>query len=221
MFRKCRNLKALELHRLSRVCKECSTTIDFLFSHFPSLMHCRMFGFQYSGLKYALNNCKKLKYLYEECARKENRSLHPLSSNCCLQQLYISSVNAAYFNVTDELADALSTHGGLQCVILHINSITIRAITNLIKNSPNLILLHISTKLPLFNETHQKRYTYTDDIRKMFSYHKLFAVGSFKVYYLRDVTPLKQRLQVGSWKDDDLFDTDLHSLWVNYQVHCP
>ena len=133
-------------------------------------MHCRMFDFHYSGFKYALTNCKKLRYLYEECAHKESKSFHPFPSNCCLQQLYINSVNATYFNVTDELADALSTHGGLQCVVLHVNSITIslRAITTLISNSPNLILLHISTKLPLFNETHQKGYTYTDDIRKMF-----------------------------------------------------
>ena len=172
---------------------------------------------------------KKLKYLYEEHAHKESKSLypfsskglHPFSSNCCLQQLYINSVNATFFNVTDELADALSTHGGLECVVLHINSITIRAITTLIIKSPNLILLHISTKTPLFNENHQKGYTYTDDIRKMFSYHKLFAVGSFKVYFLHHTTPLKQKLQVGCWKNSDLLDTDLHSLWVNCQVHCP
>ena len=219
MFRKCHNLKALELHSV-KWCKECSNTVDFLFSHFPSLRHCRMFDFQCSGFKYALTNCKKLKYLYEECARKESKDLHSFSSNCYLKQLYINSVNATYFNVTDELADALSTHGGLEYVVLHINSITVRAITTLINNSPNLILLHISTKLPLFNETHQKRCTYKDKIRKMFSYHKLFVVGSFKMYFIRDDTPLKQSLQVARWKDSDLFDTDLHSLWANCHVHC-
>ena len=55
IFRKCHNLKALELHRFNW-CKECRGTVDYLFSHFPSLMYCRMSDFHYSGFKYALTN---------------------------------------------------------------------------------------------------------------------------------------------------------------------
>ena len=67
MLKSCYSLQALELH-CGRWCSECSSNSDFLFSHFPSLTHCRMSNFHYSGLKYAITNCRKLKYLYEEYA---------------------------------------------------------------------------------------------------------------------------------------------------------
>ena len=102
ILKSCHSLQALELHS-GRWCSECSSNSDFLFSHFPSLTHCRMSKFRCSGLKYAITNCYKLKYLYEEYAYEEHEYLLPLSSIYHLQQLYINSVNATYFNVTDEL----------------------------------------------------------------------------------------------------------------------
>ena len=179
MFKRCHSLKALELY-CGVGCSKCINTKDFLFSHFPSLTHCRMSNFVYSGFKYAITNCHKLKYLYETNAFEElDEKLSPFTCICHLQQLYI---DAAYFNVTDELSCALSAHGGLECVILHVNSITIDSIIILIKYSPNLVLLKVASEQILFDENcKQEHLDYTDYIMKKFSYHKLFAIGSFTV----------------------------------------
>ena len=200
MLKRCHSLKALELH-----CGSCKNK-DFIFSHFPSLTYCRMSDFVYSGFKYAITNCHKLKYLYEEHAFEEFENLLPLSSVCHLQQLYIDSLNATYFNVTDELTHALSAHGGLECVVLHVYTITFSSIITLIKNSPNLVLLHLSSKQSLFDEKCQKL-DYTEKIKGMFSYHKLFAIGSFKACVAG--TSSKHVIERA-----DLFNTDLNSLWV-------
>ena len=205
LLKRCHSLKALELH-CGRWCSECSKNKDFIFSHFPSLTYCRMSDFVYSGFKYAITNCHKLKYLYEEFAFEELENLLPLSSVCHLQQLYIDSLNATYFNVTDELTHALSAHGGLECVVLHVNTITFSSIITLIKNSPNLVLLHLSSKESLFDDNCQKL-DYTEEIKRMFLYHKLFAIGSFKVCVPESSSNHKIERA-------DLFNTDLNSLWV-------
>ena len=211
MLKRCHSLKALELHCV-RWCSECSTNKDFIFSHFPSLTYCRLSDFVYSGLKYAITNCHKLKYLYEEFAFEELENLLPLSSVCHLQQLYIDSLNATYFNVTDELTHALSAHGGLECVVLHVNTITFSSLITLIKNSPNLVLLHVSSNEELFGESCQKLY-YKEKAKEMFSYHKLFAIGSFKVCVAGTVCVDGTSSQ-HVVEHADLFNTDLNSLWV-------
>ena len=207
MFKSCLNLRALEISRdYLKDCKQCTDTTDFLFSYFPSLAYCRMYCFRYSALTYAITNCHKLKYLYEKSARKE--SLLPLSNNCHLQQLCIYSLS---LNLTDELVEVLSAHGDLERVILYVKSITIDGIVTLINNSPKLTLLHISMIKPLFNEgyifRHDIPYTYTDTVKEMFPYRKLFAIGSFSVRVIA-ATVIQGMLNA------DLVDTDLNSLWV-------
>ena len=213
MLKRCHSLKALELH-CGRWCSECSKNKDFIFSHFPSLTYCRMSDFVYSGFKYAITNCHKLKYLYEEFAFEELENLLPLSNVCHLQQLYIDSLNATYFNVTDELTHALSAHGGLECVVLHVNTITFSSLITLIKNSPNLVLLHVSSNKALFGESCQKLY-YKEKAKEMFSYHKLFAIGSFKVWVAGTVcVPIHVTSSQHVVEHADLFNTDLNSLWA-------
>ena len=149
----------------------------------------------YPGLVHTINNCHQLKYLYEESEIGARVCFPPdLLNNCHLQQLYIKLPT----DLTDELVNTLSAHGRLECVILLVWSITFSSIVTLIKNSPNLTLLCISTRWPLCN--HNENYgSYEDKVKKMFSYHKLFAVGSFKVHS-SSYTP-------------DMFNTDLNSLW--------
>ena len=175
MFKRCHSLKALELY-CGVGCSKCINKKDFLFSHFPSLRHYRMSNFVYSGFKYAITDCHKLKYLYERNAYEElDEKLCPYTSICHLQQLYI---DAAYFNVTDELACALSAHGGLECVILHVNSITIDSIIILIKYSPNLVLLKVASEQIRFENRLQTRTFELQRlyiVMKKFAYHKLFA----------------------------------------------
>ena len=205
------NLKALEISRgYLKGCKECTNTTDFLFSHFPALTYCKMYCFRYSALTYAITNCHKLKYLQEKDARKG--SPLPSSINCHLQQLCIYSLS---FDLTDELVKVLSAHGQLECVILYVKSISITGITTLINNSPKLTILRISMIKPLFNENyendpfrdyHDPPITYTDTIKQMFSYHKLFATGSFSVHVIAETI-------IGGVLATDLIDTDLKSLW--------
>ena len=205
MFASCRNLQVLELHC---GCTNCRSNTEYLFSYFPSLTHCRMSGFQFSGLKYALTKCHKIKCLYEEYACEEQEDMLPLPCIRNLQQLYINSVNATYFNVSPQLTHALSAHGGLECVVLHVNKITINSIVILINNSPNLVLLRISSKISPFRRS-SLSLDYTNIIRKVFrnSGHKLFAVGSLKAYVID--SSLVHVIQ-----DTELFDTNLNSMWV-------
>ena len=205
----CHSLRALEIHchfnHLVKCCSIGSSNADFLFSHFPSLTQCRMYGFQYSGLRYAITNCSKLKYLYDKNACEVG--LLSLSSNCHLQQLFIQSSTSG---LTDKSVEALSAHGGLECVVLYVNSITISGITTLINYSPNLILLRIIMRMPLFCDdiitTCRSTLDYTDRIRNVFSYRKLFIAGKCEVCF------------AGGYSidaiDTTLLDTHLNSLWV-------
>ena len=217
MVASCHSLQALELHchfnrsinqigqfdrRYKNCCSIESSNTDFTFSHFPSLTHCRMSHFQYSGLRYAIANCHKLKYLCENNAYEA--SLCSLSNNCHLQQLCIRS---STYGLTDKLVEALSVHGGLECVVLYVNSITINGITTLISNSPNLVLLRIIMRMPLFSEE-RSEVDYTERIRNMFPNQKLFVVGNFEVCYVQDYS------HKVSTHDVTLLDTHLNSLWV-------
>jgi len=195
-FKSCHSLQALEIHCCDRIycCRQ--ENKDYLFSYFPSLTYCRIIDFPYyPGLVHAINNCHQLKCLYEK-SEIGVFFCPDLSNNCHLQQLYIDLP----ISLTDELVNTLSAHGRLECVILLVESITFSGIITLIKNSPNLILLRISTRKPLCNRN--KNYgSYEDKVEKMFSYHKLFAIGSFKV----NSSSFTVRA--------DLFNTDLNSLW--------
>jgi len=207
-FKSCHSLQALEIHCCDRIycCRQKNK--DYLFSYFPSLTYCRMIDFPYyPGFVHAINNCHQLKCLYEE-SEIAFFILPGLSNNCHLQQLYIDLL----ISLPDELVNTLSAHGRLECVILLVWSITFSSIITLIKNSPNLTLLCISTREPLCN--HNKNYgSYEDKVKKMFSYHKLFAVGNFKVESSNSAV---RNFIVKSSKSPftaDLFNTDLNSSW--------
>jgi len=209
MFESCYNLQALEIQSYgSAGCMECSSNSDFLFSHFPSLRHCRMCHFQCSALVYAISNCHQLKYLYEMSTywdKVADDRLLPSSLliKCHLRQLYI---NKLPFNPSNEFMEMLSAHGELECVVLHVSSISISGITTLINNSPNLILLHVFTNMRLFNENHGEFCCINiDRLKQMFSYRKLIAVGSFYIGY--DSRTMKKL------EDKETLDTDLNSLW--------
>ena len=69
----------------------------------------------------------------------------------------------------------LSAHGGLEQVILCNVGITTSAITILISNSPNLILLHIIQ----YHDTGLNMEDCKKTISEKFTNHKLFTVGDF------------------------------------------
>ena len=146
-------------------------TKDFLLSHFPSLVYVRLETKCIGLLEYTITNCHQLKYLYYD----NWITLHhiSLSSNSChLQQLHMNNIDLSATSV-----HALSAHGGLEQVILYDVRITTSAITTLISNSPNLILLDILQLVDDINLKDRK-----DTMSKTFSNHKLFTVGDFFIH---------------------------------------
>ena len=183
MLRNCGCLKALEIIQVLFYCKGCqnvSSVNDLLFKYFPSLVYVRLFQARCTtALKYIITNCHRLKYLYlyyETITCSEDATL-PLSS-CLLQQLYIKS---SIINLSAPPVHMLSAHGELEQVTLLVNSITTSAITTLISNSPNLLLLYIVTIEPLCDENGVSldQEDYKDTLSKTFSYHKLLTTGDF------------------------------------------
>ena len=78
----------------------------------------------------------------------------------------------------------LSARGELEQVTLFVRSITTSAVTTLISNSPNLMLLYIVTEEPLCDENgvsldRENCRKYTDIVSKTFSSHKLLTTGDF------------------------------------------
>ena len=129
-------LKALEVVD----CYCAVDTKDLSLSYFTSLVYVRLRTSGTGSLEYTITNCHQLKYLYYH--KWNYDSLHhislPSSSSCHLQQLYLRNVD-----LSAAIVHVLSAHGGLEQVILYNVTITTSAITTLISNSPNLILLHI------------------------------------------------------------------------------
>ena len=131
--------------------------------------------------KYAITNCHQLKYLYFDgdfCTGDVSTlDLDLLSSiSCHLQQIIVKSC----INLSAPTTQVLSAHGGLEKIILFVRSITTSAITTLISNSPNLMLLHILTEpnaLRDENGASVNQKDYKDRVSERFPRHKLLTTG--------------------------------------------
>ena len=217
MLRSCKSLQALEIncHDWGVICMECadedaSFAEDFLFSHFPSLLHVRLTLTDCtSALKYAVTSRHQLKYLCFENDFVNDVSL-PLSMSCRLQQLCLQLQST---DLSCSFVDVLSAHGELERVVLLVKSVTTNAITTLIRNSPNLVLLYIVTKQPLCDEdgVRLKQKDYIDAMSKTFIRHKLFTTGSFDLLF--NVPEVDKDEILGR------LNTDLSSLWPSVHVH--
>ena len=180
MLGNCDSLKALEVKEQldCEMCLNVPGANDLLLGHFPSLVYIRISLHHTECTKYAITNCHQLKYLYYK-AKLCKASVYTLDlpslSSCHIQQLYLT----LYIDLSVSTAQMLSAHGELEQVILFVRSITTSAITTLISNSPNLILLYIVSTEPLCDENgasvNQK--DYKDTVSKRFSYHKLLTTG--------------------------------------------
>ena len=203
VFQRCHNLQALEIEY--GLCRECDTKSisDLLLSHFPSLIYCNLICNNPYVLYHVMTTCKKLKYLsYSNYA---DALPFPLSCSCQLQQLCIES---RYSNFPDYFINTISSHGGLEHVILCVESITVTGIYTLIRNSPNLMSFCAFINQPLCkNGRKWKSKDFKAQTKKEFYHHKLFTIGTFRVavgnpYFFQ-------------YRDDVLMElnTDLSSLW--------
>ena len=178
MLRNCDSLKALEVMQdLDWKVREVPVN-DLLLGHFPSLVYFRITLFETECIEYALTHCYQLKYLYYNAkfykAHAHSLDLPSLSS-CHLQQIFVKS----YIDLSASSAQVLSAHGELEQVLLFVRSITTSAITTLISNSPNLMLLYIVSTEPLCDENGASviQKDYKDTVSKRFPHHKLLTTG--------------------------------------------
>ena len=144
-------------------------------------MYVRISLTQTECTKYAITNCHQLKYLscdvnfYRAHVCTLDLDL-PSSSSYHLQQIFIR----LYINLSTSSAQVLSAHGELEQVILFVRSITTSAITTLISNSPNLMLLYILTEPHALcdeNGASVNQKDYKDIVSKRFPHHKLLTTG--------------------------------------------
>ena len=207
MLRSCNSLQALEIYHT--FCPDCPiedayAEKDFLFSNFPSLLYVRLIlTDNTSALKYAVTNCHQFKYLCYENDFIDNGSL-PLSMSCHLQQLCIQLQST---DMSTPFVDVLSAHGELERVVLLLHSVTTNAITILIRNSPNLVLLYIVIEQQLCDEDGYtvRRRCFMRATSETFTDHKLLSSGNFNLLQDKDSTYRDEILGI--------FTTDLGSLW--------
>ena len=208
MLRKRRSLEALEIIQTFN-CDECqnvSSVNYLLFSHFPSLVYVRLSHVQCTtAFEYTITNCCWLKHLYygTDLCNEAHITL-PSSSGCHLEQLCVKS---HAINLSAPSVQVLSAHGGLEKVALFVKSITTSAITTLISNSPNLMLLYIVTRESLCDDDGASvdQEDYKDTISKRFSHHQLMTTGDLMLtesYYWH---PLSKMLTH--------FVTNFNSFW--------
>ena len=185
MLKACTSLRALEIcndDHFGRACMACRGVRpkDLLFSHFPSIVQCRMLNFPYSVLNHATTSCPYLRYFYEDLSEFEDEDrLVPLSGDCHLQQLYIN----LSFSVSDRWAYALSTHCELESVFLCVNSISMRAIITLVKNLPNLTALQIVVEFPMMLDFDLEVTDYTNKIKEILLNNELVAPRNLMVIH--------------------------------------
>ena len=148
IFKNCLNLQALEI---------VYGRIDggpLLLSSSPSLTYCKLSYDDTNTFQNTMAACKNLKYFcYHNYARVA--SLVPPSCACKLQQLCIES---KFTDIPDSfiIMDMISSHGGLEHMILSVRSITIRGIHTVINNSPNLMSFCAFINQPLCNDNGRK-----------------------------------------------------------------
>ena len=178
IFQTFHNLQALEIQY--GYCGECAdwALSDLLLSSFPSLTYCKLSYDNPNILQNTITTCKSLKYFCYD--NRATVSLVPLSSICQLQQLCIES---RFTEISDSFMDMISSHGGLEHMILSVRSVTISGIYTLINNSPNLISFCAFINQPLCNDHGRKVQSkdFKAKVKKKFCHHKLFSVGTFRV----------------------------------------
>ena len=199
LFKQCTKLQALELFATTRI--PINDNFEMLF-HFPSLEYLRLSGKRHPiCIQEILIAYNALRCLY--CYSSELSQLS-LSAHNNLQQLYISS---RHTDLNDKFMDTVSAHSGLIHVVLLVHSMTVKGITTLIKNSPNLLTV-------LFGFCEQKRYkeNYFDTLNallgKKFAHRKLFTSG------LSLIRQVDEELMECA---DCLLNTDLLMLWPSEQ----
>jgi len=221
LFLKLTSLQALEIGNTTSGLTHCRCNNDCgvcksrfvgknlsVLSHFPSLIHHTMcltnliIDHRSTSLQDILTSCKELKCLKWSDHNPQTWKLLP--SICCskLQQIFIQ----CSMKLSDEFMRAVSCHGGLVHVALCVRSVTSEGIAVLVRNSPNLLTLHLGLN-DYDNDSKIKLEELEIRLKQESSYKLLFLTGS----YLIDVGHCNSEFQIAQWERE--YNTDLFSLW--------
>ena len=214
MFQNYASLRVLEvgvkapfINCLSNYCNNPTDDELLLISYFPLVTSYRLCSLPFSSYCHTLMRILSFKhlrclYLYK---RSPGMILLSLEDYCpSLQQLYIDSQDTV---PTEAFIDALSSHGRLEHVILHVKSLSAENINSVIEHSTNLVTFHVtmySRLTGIFKNELKKLFA---AIRSKFSKRGLFNVGGnfgISVKY-----PAYTDYIVGVIDDKLLFNTNL------------
>ena len=152
----------------------------FLLSHFSSLICCDVYG-KFCNVVDIITQCKLLKYFgFYYCGiQKFHPSFLTVAPNQCLQYLHIGSFGC---DIGDIFMDSVSAHGGLEIVILDIQSVTVTGITTIIQNSPKLYTFKVTIQ-PLERNMKMDLEVLKDNLKIKFSHRKLFNISGLTLMY--------------------------------------
>ena len=177
-----------DAHKFYNQCLSCTHGLyenyPLLLSHFPSLciICCDVYGKFYNMVD-IITQCKLLKY-FRFCLYGSHK-LHPsfstVAPNQCLQHLHISSHGS---NIGDIFMNSVSAHGGLESVVLDIQSVIVTSITLIIQNSPKLYTFMVTVQ-QIVDENNIKvnPEVLKDNLKIQFLHRKLFNISGLVLKY--------------------------------------
>ena len=172
LHQKCCTIRGIQLNHYC-CCKGYSNSPSrdaLMLSYFPSLYYCNLkYKRKPAMVQDVINNCKELKCVRYSCNDKLSLNL---VHNHNLQQLYI---DASLTDVPDEFMTSVSAHGGLVHVVMMVRSSTAEGITSLVRNSPELITLYVSTE----NIHRLSVVNFNATLKEMFCNRRLFTAGHY------------------------------------------
>lgn len=177
-----------------------------LVSYFPSITSYRLSNLPSNNCCYTLKRIFSCKYLRCLFLSKSTHGILSLSSEggcSSLQQLYIHSRDTF---PSETFIDALSSHRGLEHVILCVRSLTAKSINSIVEHSPSLVIFHVILYSRSFLNNQLKEMMAA--IRTKFSKRRLFNGGNF------DIKQVSYHSSFLGVNDNALLcDTDLLSVW--------
>ena len=179
MFQKYLTLQVLEM-KIADSVRSCNYLGDdklLLVSYFPSITSYRLRNLPKNDCFFTLKRifiCRYLRCLFLSQRLFGTLSLS-LEGHCSsLQQLYIDSSETV---LTDAFIDALCGHGGLEHVILYVQSLTAKSISTIIEHSSNLVTFDVNLSSFVLLKNRLKRLI--TNLKMRFSKRKLFNGGNF------------------------------------------
>ena len=175
LYQKCWTIRGIQCV----CCYDCDCVVNSKeLPYFPSLNYCyighlcQINTVSPTIVQDVINNCTELK-VFSLCYCTSNLSLN-LAHNNNLQQLYIHDSDT---DVPDDFMTSVSAHSGLVHVVMKVKTLEVDGITSLVRNSPQLITLHLCAAGTMGDVGMDV------SLKKKFWNRKLFTAGHCKMCY--------------------------------------